>query len=392
MPSIKMAVKDIFKGIFGKKTLELAKGVSQRDEAQQLSIKTTPDIERVDKKELEQVYISDPICFSSITKSVQMIMAASYGLESESEGTKTYFIDFLNNIGDVGEDLTFNELLEAIYKNQMIYGDAYIELVFNKKMDRIVDLTLIDPKRIDYAKNASNKIILNKYGKPVGYTLKFPWDTPAEGRGDKIPVEYKGQISLSQNQIFMLPERICHFKLYTYGDRFYGLGVIEPAYQSILRKMNIEQAQTNSIYTRGTFPIVVSVGDELHDPTPQDIKSALDNVIKFKYNRYFAFPYYQKIIPLEVKQSDIVDSTLRHLERNQIASHGMPEAFATGAGEATNRATLNNQQQLLEFTLNDITKRTCLTFKKYIFKRISFYNKQAEIPSLIWKEIRAERV
>lgn len=390
-----MAIKDIFQNIFGTKVHELAKGISIKIEEEKgipLSIKATPETERVDLAELEQAYISDPICFNSINKETQMIMAAGYEIISKNDGTKNYFIEFFNQIGKVGEDLTLDELFEGIYKGQMIYGSAYVELVFNKSMDRVVDLTLIDSKRMDYAKSSDNKIVLDKFGKPIGYTLKLPWGMT--GKSDEIPKEYKNQVSLSQNQIFMLAQRICHFKLYTYGDRFYPLGLIEPAYKSILRKMNIEEAQTNSIYVRGTYPIVVYVGDELHEPTPQSIKEALDNIVKIKHDRYFAFPYYNKVEPVEVKQSDIVQDTLNYLRRNETASLGLPEAFATGGGEATNRATLNNQQQFLEFTLNDIVARTLSTFRKYILKRICFYNGQDipgnDIPNIKWGDIGAE--
>ena len=49
----------------------------------------------------------------------------------------------------------------------------------------------------------------------------------------------------------------------------------------------------------------------------------------------------------------------------------MPMAFATGAGEATNRATLNNQQALLQFTLNDLAEKTAANITKYIFKPVA---------------------
>ena len=68
----------------------------------------------------------------------------------------------------------------------------------------------------------------------------------------------------------------------------------------------------------------------------------------------------------------------------------MPMAFATGAGEATNRATLNNQQQILELTLEDIVKKTISTFTKYILRRIQNKNGAKDIPKVIWGDVRAE--
>jgi len=357
-------------------------------EPEPVSVKVTPEVARVNAAELEQIYVSDPVCFNSINKATQMIMAAGYELLNDPQD---YYKNFFAEIGDVGEDITFDELLEAIFKYQMIYGNAYVELVFDKRTDsKIVDLVLMDPKRVDYAKDSSGKIALDKYGKPVGYTLSLPWSVSTAGRGDPVPEEHKGKVSLNQNQIYMLPKRVCHFKLYTYGDRFYGLGLIEPAYKSTLYKKNIEEAQANSIYQRGTYPVIAYVGDSEHEPTPQDIENVLSNLIKLKHDRYTAFQYWVKVDPLEVKQSDAVDQTLEYLRLDQTAALGMPTPFATGAGEKTNRATLTNQQKFLEFTLYDIVQKTLSTITKYILKPISFYNGIKGIPTIKWGDIQAE--
>ena len=98
----------------------------------QLSIKETPSKEDLpmDMNELERAYMKDPICFNSINKHVQMIMAAGYEMVGEKQVVKRY-IEFFEDIGDVGEDITIDEMFDSIYKYQMIYGNAYIELVFN---------------------------------------------------------------------------------------------------------------------------------------------------------------------------------------------------------------------------------------------------------------------
>jgi len=369
-------------------TIELAAQTSQEPGAK--SVKATPEVNRIVANELEYAYITDPINFHSINLATQMIMAAGYEIISNNEETKRQFIEFFDSIGKVGEDITFDELLEEIFRYQMIYGNAYVELVFDKRTDsRIVDLTLIDSKRMDYAKTSNGQIVLDKYGKPVGYILKLPWDISETNRGDEIPREYKNKISLSSNEIFLLPRRICHFKLYTYGDRFYGLGLIEPAYKSILYKQNIEESQANAIYQRGHSPVIAYVGDSLHEPTPNMIKTVLDNLVKLKSDRYTSFPYYVKVETIEAKQSDIVQDTLKYLRRNQVSSLGVPEAIATGIGEETNRATLRDQLRMLEYTLNDIVNKTLSTFRKYILNRILLYNKIDGNIDIKWREIGA---
>jgi len=369
------------------KAYELA-GSKTSDDSNPISIKLSDkknEVERVEPVELEQVYYSDPISFNSINKSTQMIMAAGYEFRGENAD---YFEEFFKNIGKVGDNLTFDELLEGIFRNQMIYGNAYVELVNGKKTGDIVDITLIDSKNMDLARNTDGKVVTDNYGRPVGYVQKVPYGYNTDGKGDKVPPE----VNLN-NGIFLKAERICQFKLYAIGDRFSGVGLIEPAYKSIYRRLSIEEAQTNSIYTKGTFPVLASVGDELHHPTPSMTNDTLKMLRNLKHDRYLAHPYYVKPYPLEVKQPDIVDQSLIYLRKNITASLGVPEAFAVGSGEATNRATLNNQQRFLEFTLRDIIKRTISTFQKYVSSKIAEVNLKTEkYPELHFGDVGVEEI
>jgi len=373
---------------YGKKEVTLA---STGDVGVPVSSKVTPKDERIDPSELERAYKRDPITFNSINKSTQMIMAAGYTFEFKTEKAKAFYTEFFENIGVVGEEITLDDLFYAIYKDQKIFGSAFVELVYDARTDkRVVDLLLIDPKRMDYAKDSEDNIVLDRYGRPVGYCYKLPWDSSARSDGDSIPQEYKGVVTLKDNSIFMLPKRVCHFKLYISGDGLYGIGEIEPSYKSIVRRMNVEEAQSNSIYARGTYPVIAYVGDEEHEATPQNIDKTLEELTKMNHKRYHAFPNWIRVEPLEVKQSEIVQQTLEYLRVNSVASSGMPMAFATGAGEATNRATLSNQQRLLEFTLNDHIRRTIATFTKNILRRIAISNKIDEVPKITWGTIGLE--
>jgi len=352
-----------------------------------VNIKETPTVERIPAKELESAYIFDAVTFNSINKATQAIMSAKYHLTAKDNEVLKYFINFLNGIGKVGEDLTFRELLYSIFQYQMIYGNAYIEIVWNKPMTKVVDLAILDPKRIDYAKFSNGNIALDKYGKPIGYVQKVPYGVDTKGKGDICPIK---DVLIKPDEIFILPQRICHFKLFTYGDRFYGLGLIEPAYLSIKDKMNIENAHA----AKATIPnpVIDYVGDEFHEPTPDMIDNALVKMRDFKANRYFAFPWWHKLTTLNVSESTSYSDSLKYLRENQAASLGIPLAFALGSGEATNRATLSNQQEFMEFTLNDIVEKTIATVRKYIFSKISETEGFDEVPSLYWENIAAKSI
>lgn len=359
----------------------------------QTTQKVTPEETRVAASELELAYLTDSITKSAIFKASQAIMAAGWKLQCNDPNVKAFFEEYLANIGKVGEKITFNEILESIFKYQMIYGNAYIETVLGKNtnsLNNIVDLVIIDPKRIDYAKDASQKILLDKYGMPVGYTQQLPLGVTSEGLGDLVP-EGLG-VDLGADRIFLKPERICHFKFDTVGDRFYGIGLIESSYSSILRKQNIEVAQSNSIFQRGTSPIIDYVGDEFHDATPQLIIDATKKLAKLQYNRYMAFPRWHKLETIEMRDTGAVDKTLKYLREAQTSSLLTPLAIATGIGEATNRATLTTQLKFMEFALNGMVDKTLATIVKFIFARICEFNNFNEVPNIIWGNISVEEI
>ena len=364
-----------------------------------LTVPSTDDTTRENEKEveflkeLELTYRNEPQVFRSINLNTQMIMGAGYEMFCDNDPTGKvlkFFKAFMENIGRVGEQSTEEEILEAIFKNQMKFGKFMLEEVFNKTETRIVDLALTDPVSMDFARNESGSIVLDNQGRVVGFTQNLGFNTETENKGDPVPEN----VYLKNKQIFLKPKRIANFWLY--GDKLNPIGLIEPGYKSIIRKQNIQEAQTNSIYARGTFPIIDYVGSPERFPTPKMIANATNKLKMMQHNRYFAFPYWHNVKPLEIKQSDIVEKTVKDMREEAAASLGMPLAFSMGTGEATNRSTLNTQQKTLEFSLNDVVKKTLALFKKQVFRRISFLmnfrdkNKKLIVPHYVWGDIGAE--
>ena len=346
---------------------------------------------QIEFSELEMAFKTDAIYFNGINKSVQMIMSGGFKqfFHSKANVAKK-FKEFFENIGNVGNDITFEELLESIFRDQMIYGNAFVEVIFDESDKKIVDLAPIDPKKIDYAKGVEGNILLDGNGKTIGYVIKLEKGNYAEG--DQIPQEYERSIKRESGEIFVLSKRICHFKLYPVGDRFYGIGLIEPSAKSGIYKKNIEKGQANSIYARGFAPLVAFVGNERRMATPKDIQGVLDQLKTLSYQRYGSFPDWVKLQSIEMNASDLTTTALKDLRRDQITNLSAPEALISGSGEATNRATLGDQRVLWEFTLKDVIKQTMSYFKKYILKPINDYNEFGGVPDVEWGELRAEDI
>lgn len=375
---------------------ELVSGLSEGRRRTSISSKSSKiaqkALRRVVVQELENARYADPITFNSINKNTQMIMSAGYRFDLD-ESNKKDFTTFIDNLGKVGEPYTIDELFSFILDSTQTFGFGWIENVMNEEMTNIVDLTRIDAKQMDYARDAEGNVLLDSSQRPVGYIQSvgsLGYGLDLSGLGDQVPKEYEGKIDKEEGQIFLLPSRIALFKLYTGSNGFDSYGLIEPAYKSILRKLNIEEARTNSIYARGSYPLVDYVGNEKTPPTNQRLEQALEIMKKMKHDRYFSVPFWHNIKPIEAKESDMVDNTLKHLRENQSASFGMPLAFATGAGEATNRATLNNQQRLMEFTLNDIAQKMVLSFEKFVFAPLAKMRSYKRVPKIIWNKIGTE--
>jgi len=349
-----------------------------------ISEKTTPTIGRVSQSELELTYLHNPLIFNGINKIVQTIMSAKHELVCVNPEIKAYFETFFESLGNSGSDVTWEELLSQIYNYQCIYGKSWVENIFNKRGNRIVDWDLIDPKKMDYAKQSEDKIALDKFGKPLGYVETLPYDTPVL-KNNLTKTATAAGIILEPNAIFLEPKRIAQIKLFMVGDGFYPIGLIEPIYQSSLRKLNVESALANSLWKLGFPTRVAKVGDANHEPTPQQIQSTLNKLKDSTYKTELAIPYYVEIDILGNKRSEELRTNLEYFKENEVAGLGIPKPFATGGGEATNRATLGNQDGMFQLTLRDIIDRTCESIRKYMFKPICDLEGFKEIPSLKWE-------
>jgi hypothetical protein len=351
------------------------------------SSKTTPVVERVSQDELELTYMTNPTVFNSINKTVQMIMAADHPIVAKNPKVQAYFDKFVATLGNAGSDATWEEILTDIVKHQCMYGRSFVENVFNKRGNRIVDWVIIDPKKMDYAKDSLNRIVMDQYGNPVGYIEVIPLQDSTGMSMNQIPkvMAEKGVVAPSGGRaIFLYPKQVAHIKLYTVGDGFYGIGLIEPIYKTSLRKLNIEEAHANAVYRHG-YPIVwASLGDSNHEPTPQQIENMSKKLKDINSRTEITTPYYYQLQVLESKNSDKIKEHLDYFREQEIAGLGIPQPFATGGANGASFSTLGNQSAMFQLALNDIAKKTAAAIEKYMFKPVCDLEGFTEVPKLKW--------
>jgi len=343
------------------------------------------DIVRVPRQELLQTYLNDPIVFNSINKYTQIIMSAGYHFEGSDESVKGAE-DFYDTIGSFGGEIDDEALFTETFKHQLIIGSAWQENIYNKAGSMLVDLDMVNPLTMDYARNNSGKVIFDQYGNPSGYSQTLPSGQSVE---QKFKVPYEVDVS---GKIFLPPSRITHFKLYTLGDGLDGLGLVEPIYNAGNRKMNIEQGYANAARRLGYPIIMAGIGDSLHEPTAQQTTDVLNEINEVDNRSSFAFPYYVKLGLLESKKPEKLSEHLDYFENEQVTGLGIPKAFASGNGEATNRSTLARQEYILKLSLKDIIRRTTRTIQAKQLSVLAKQRKWPDVPRLVWGEVSLEEM
>jgi len=371
-------------------TFQMAVTAATKEDADPKAKKQTPGIMRTPLQELELIYIHDTTVFNSINKIKQTIMSAVHMIKAKDKKVLEFTRNFVHNLGNSGSLITWEEILSRIFLHQCIYGRAWVENVFNKKGNRIVDWDMVDPKTMDYAKDSSERIVLDSLGRAVGYTqtLSTYYSHAPNTNAKKAP----SRVTLQPNQTFIDREKIALINLYTVGDGFYGLGLIEPTYANSIRKQNVEEALANAIWRHG-FPIYwAQLGDLQHEPTPQQVQTMLDKLKSLTFKKEIATPYYYNLSILQAKQTEKLQDHLDYFQDQQITGMGIPKPYATGSGEATNRATLNNMSDLFQLTLRDIIKNTTEAIEQLMFKPLIELEGFKEVPRLDWDMVGIDEI
>lgn len=356
---------------------------------QTLGIKSTPVHPRASLYELESAYINDPTIYNGINKIVSVIMASGYEITGNSKSVK-YIEDFLSSVGTTGGHTDWDRLLETNFRHQAVYGRAFNEIIYDVGKTNILDLDFIDPKQMDYPKNANGLIVVDNYSNPVGWVQSVPLIENIGGspyRSDVAP----DNVRLGPNQIFFSPEKIAHFKMSEIGEGFYGVGLVEPILQTSNRKLVMMKALAE-FFIRTGFPIkIYEVGDPSHEPTEELLRRTVEELEKTSYQSSFALPYYVKSKMMEPQKLDKLNDYFKGFIEEEVTTLG-PKAFVTGLGEQTNKATLSRQEFLYKLTMKDMISNTTKIIEKEIFARISALNNLPDVPKIVWGEINLEEL
>jgi len=354
----------------------------------------TPKMPRASQKELTACYLHDRIAFNGVNKMRQTIMNRDNRIEGTDASAVEYVKRFISNLGKSGSDIGWEEFLGMTFHNTILYGWDWNEIIWNTRGNIIMDWQKIDTDTMDYAKDSEGKVVLDVYGNPVGFVQCLEYSAYIPTYLKKYPTP-KG-VSLSPNQLFFPTYKIGLIKLYSAGDKFYPIGLVEPTYKSSLRKLNMEEAMANSVYRVG-FPVKVGkVGDEKHPPTPAAANKLLKILEAMDYKSSVVTEYFNEIQLLEPKGIEDIREDLNYFTEQQVTGMGIPMPFATGLGTNTDRSTLEVQSYLYVLTLKDIIKTVTEEIRRKLFKPLlksnpAFVDAQGklkvEVPTIVWDDI-----
>jgi hypothetical protein len=339
---------------------------------------------RIPRVNLESLYRNDAQTFNTINTYKQILLQSGYRIDAENKTNQKQYDKFFEDMGIIGMKVKLNQLLDGIIQDTCLYGLGYVELVDNVKGDRIVDLKPVDSKLMDYVRDYNGIIMTDSEQNPIGYTMDVGYGS--NSRGDQWP---RGSRQ-DPNKIFLEARRIACFVLFPYGNRFEGMGLVEPAYSAITKKIKIESAAANSIHNSAAYPIYAVLGDSQKTASKQLMESTLNTLKNLSSNRYMVFPYPTQLNALQVEHSPQVDEMLRYLRTEQSAASGLALGFTVGSGETINRSTLNTQKEMLDVRLDSIADSLAEQFTTKILDKLYEKNNYGSKAKMIWNNISTE--
>jgi hypothetical protein len=257
--------------------------------------------ERKKMEDLEKLYYMEPLLFAGVNFYVNQAVSAGLEVEAQDKKVEAYVRDWIERVNLVDK-------LEKVMQDMCIYGNAFLELVWDRKRTEIVDLAIIDPKSIDFIRDRDNLPLVDAIGRPVGYIQKVPEEKPEYRQLLQDIVTAKGvsmeQVSFEVTGIPFAAEDLAHFRLYILSDTLMGVGLIEPLYDTVILKLQVEEALGHGLQKSG-FPLFVAkLGKEgIHEPTEAEIKTFEEKVMsQIDEARDLVVPYYYDIDILGVSK------------------------------------------------------------------------------------------
>jgi hypothetical protein len=336
---------------------------SEADAGQRILQQAETNYARKPFLRLEQLYFSDGLIFNGVNTWVELICSPGYRIEGKDEEARVFIEKWM-------EKIQFKDVkLPKIAQHRCIYGNAYSEIIFNQTGNDIVDLSEpVDPKSIDFLRDARGNPILDEYGNVKGYIQYVTTGKP----------------------LTISAEKIAHFKMYTLGASQLGIGIVEPVFWTALGKRSIDEKVAQQEFRRATPFVFGKIGDKDHPPSPEEINKVHDAIKNINYKTDFVGPYWYDIQFKDASGSDTTLKSAEYFQDQIIAGAGLPKSYVLGRGETENRATMDLIVAVTQKKVERQQYEISNIMETKVFKQICELHGFKTVPKLVWNEFSQE--
>lgn len=289
-----------------------------------------------DEKSLNKLwdyYIGEGTVFASLNITAFNTIMVGFNLVSDDDSAKEViekFFDYVDILNVLLENFTYS----------LIFGDSFIEIIFNKKKIPS-NLHTVNPKTM--------YIETDEYGK-INYYYQL-----LQGRkGDEID-----------------PQFICHLGIFPRPDSPYHISLIEPSKDMIERKLRTDDAIANALWRHGFRKWVIKVGNKDAPQIPPDtVMRKLDAKFEaINEENEFVIPWFISIDPIDEKGIEGIEEYFNYFQ-SQLITGMMTLEEALGLGKGSTEATAKVKSVMYERMIRAYQMRVALKLEKEIINKV----------------------
>lgn len=303
------------------------------------------------RPEYELFYRKDATVFGIVNRLSRDIATVPFLAQAQDDSIREQFQEWLNNVD-------FGRVFRDITQDVLVYGNAWLELIPNKANTDIVRLKRIDPLTMDFERDEQGNIVVDEWGKPV-HVIQTVMGVQSE------PIE---------------KERIAHFKINDLPHDFLGMSPLEPLYQIMKYKLNIENALAEGVWRLSFPPILVTAGDDAHPPTPENLEALKTEFKDLDKKLALFLPPWVKVARLDVGMGRAVikiENILAYLNNLIKEAYGLPPETKKGGEEVPDyEKTVERYRMIL-----------IEQFEEEVFKQLAIKRDWAEVPTVAFPEV-----
>lgn len=281
-------------------------------------------------------YTNEDTVWAAINSIAFNTVMVGYDIESDNKEAKKLIQKWCKKV-----DLDTHLLDNTRYA--LVFGDAFIEIVYNKKKEPS-SLLDVDPKTME--------IIYDEHGVVQSYAQSL-------GIRDKSTVPKLDR------------ESICHIKYFSDPSTPYGISLIKASMDVIDKKIRTDNAIANAIIRHGTSKTVFTVGNERDRQLPptEVLESIRDEVEDIDEKNEFIVPWNVTVDTIDEKGIQGIEEYYNYFQSQVVTGLLTPEE-ALGLGRGSTEATANTKAILYERMIESFQLRLSRIIENQLFKKI----------------------